>query len=96
MLLGYLLSAIDFGLGKTINHWQKVFLVFKLRVSDLFIAKFNIQETFRYAPLILERDFFFFLVSVKSSSLISIHYNAVGCSLQRTMSIRSGFSHTLK
>lgn len=62
----------SFGSGKTISHWQKVFLSFKLKVSVLLIPKFNIQETFRYATLILERDFFF-LVSVKSSSLISIH-----------------------
>lgn len=46
MLLGYLISAIDFSLGKTINHWQKVFLFFKLGLSDLFIAKFYYSENF--------------------------------------------------
>lgn len=71
MLLGYLISAIVFSSGKAINHWQKRFLSFKLRLSTLFVAKFNIKETFRYVTSILERDFF--LVAVKPISLINIH-----------------------
>lgn len=64
MLLGYLISAIDFGSGKTINHWQKVFLFFKLRVSDLFIAKFNIQET-QICNFDFGKGFFFSFCKVK-------------------------------